>query len=122
MEVQSRRDAGVSGVGSEFEQRPLATVLAEGPPAQPAAAGLWWRPVRPIRTTAERQQTFSGPANHRTSLGLEWWPHPSLALELRGSDGSTGRAVRGGVALTGAGNQIHVREARNEGMGARPGC
>jgi len=32
-----------------------------------------------------------GSSQSSTSLGLEWWPHPSLALELRGSDGSTGR-------------------------------
>src|SRR5439155_1309617 len=119
--IQWRRDAGLFGAASEFEQRTVDSVSAERTTSQTGAARLWWRPVRPIRTTAERQQTFSGPANHRTSLGLEWWPHPSLALELRGSDGSTGRAVRGGVALTVAGNQIYVREERNEGMGARTG-
>ena len=119
--IQWRRDAGLFGAASEFEQRTVDSVSAERTTSQTGAARLWWRPVRPIRTTAERQQTLSGPANHRTSLGLEWWPHPSLALELRGSDGSTGRAVRGGVALTVAGNQIYVREERNEGMGARTG-
>ena len=119
--IQWRRDAGLFGAASEFEHRTVDSVSAERTTSQTGAARLWWRPVRPIRTTAERQQTFSGPANHRTSLGLEWWPHPSLALELRGSDGSTGRAVRGGVALTVAGNQIYVREERNEGMGARTG-
>jgi len=119
--IQWRRDARLFGASSEFEQRTVDSVNAERTSSQTGAARVWWRPVRPIRTTAERQQTFSGSPNHRTSLGLEWWPFPSLALELRGSDGSTGRAVRGGAALTVAGNQFYLREERNEGMGASAG-
>ena len=119
--LQWRRDVGPFGATSEFERRTVDSVNADRTTSQTGAARLWWRPVRPVRTTAERQQTFSGPPNHRTSLGLEWWPLPSLALELKGSDGTTGRALRGGVALTVAGNQFYLREERNEGIGARTG-
>jgi outer membrane protein OmpA-like peptidoglycan-associated protein len=117
--IQWRRDVGLFGAASEFEQRTVDSVNADRTTQQTGAARLWWRPVRPIRTTAERQQTFSGPPNHRTSLGLEWWPLPSLALELKGSDGTTGQTLRGGVALTVAGNQFYLREERNEGLGKR---
>jgi outer membrane protein OmpA-like peptidoglycan-associated protein len=119
--VHWRRDAGPFGAASEFEQRTVDAVDAESATVRTGAARLWWRPFRPIRTTAERQQTFSGAPDHRTSLGLEWLPLPSLALELRGSDGTTGRALRGGVALTVAGNQLYLREERTEGMGMPTG-
>ncbi|HYR69583.1 MAG TPA: hypothetical protein VER77_06840, partial [Candidatus Dormibacteraeota bacterium] len=115
--VQWRRDAGPFGAASEFEQRTVDSVNAERTTLRTGAARLWWRPIEPIRTTVERQQTLSGPLNHRTSLGLEWWPLPALALELKGSDGTTGRALRGGVALTVGGSQLYLREERNEGMG-----
>jgi len=119
--IQWRRDAGRFGVASELEQRTVDSVNAERTMARTGAVRIWWRPVRPIRTTAERQQTLSGDPNHRTSLGLEWSPLPPLALELRASDGTTGRALRGGIALTVAEKQIYLREERNESMGTGTG-
>ncbi len=70
-----------------------------------------------ISGRVERQQTFSGPENDQTTLGLTYQLLPSLSLDAEGTEGTRGRSGRAGAALAIGDSRVYLTERVLNGGG-----
>jgi uncharacterized repeat protein (TIGR01451 family) len=78
--------------------------------SQLGAARLWSKLGEKILARLERQETLGGPANDQTSLQLEYQAARSLALTVRGTDGSLGSSAEAGAVLSVGGGTVYLTE------------
>ena len=69
----------------------------------------WWKPLAALTTHLDRQQTLSGSAMDRTTVGVTYQPLPWLALDLTGATGTAGHAAQLGAVLTRGGSEIYIQ-------------
>jgi len=63
-----------------------------------------------LQAEIEHQQTLSGRENDQTTAGLEYRALPSLALQLKGTEGDLGSSARAGAALTVGDSEVYLQE------------
>jgi len=107
------------GVASEFEQRRISAFGMPDSLSGTVAGRFWWRPVRPLRATVERQQSLSGTGSDRTGIGLDLQVASGLALGARGTIAAGERTVRGDATLSLGRRRAYLREERSDAPGRR---
>ncbi|MGH7730649.1 MAG: hypothetical protein ACRENJ_05290, partial [Candidatus Eiseniibacteriota bacterium] len=117
--LQWSRDGARAGVATEFEQRTAGGAGSADSSAGSVAGRVWWRPVERLRAILERQQSVSGAANDRTTLGLGWQVVSKLTLGARGSAGTNGRTLLGDATLALGRRSAYLREERRDEFGRR---
>ncbi len=104
--AQWRRDARRMGVAAEYQNRSADSIQTQ----QLAGVRLWYQLAESLRTTVEHQQSLSGTDIGQTALGLTWGLPMGLSLEGRASDGTEGRAFRGGASFAVGGRRVYLRQ------------
>ena len=104
--AQWRKDGRRAGATAEFESRSADSTVSQGL----GGVRFWYQLSDSLRTTVEHQQSISGPELGQTALGLEWRLPMGLSLEGRASDGTQGKAFRGGASFAVGGRRVYLRE------------
>ncbi len=100
------------GVACEYlgtESESGGEVGAERRSAHAAARG-WIRLGEKLTGRVDAQRTLSGEERDQATVGVQYQALPSLALELRGTDGTLGRSAQGGAVLKVGESQIYLTE------------
>jgi hypothetical protein len=79
------------------------------------AARLWTKVTDKLTTRVEHQQTLSGDNNDQSAVDVEYQALPGLALTVRGTLGTHGDAVQGGVVAKAGRSEIYLSERLSEG-------
>jgi hypothetical protein len=75
-----------------------------------AAARAWMKLGEKLAGRVDTQQTLTGNENDQTTVGVQYQALPSLALDLRGTDGTTGSSAQAGAVLKVGESQIYLTE------------
>jgi hypothetical protein len=115
--AQWRRDGRRMGVTAEFEDRRADSTLSH----RLGGMRLWYLLSDSLRTTVEHQHSLGGPELGQSAVGVEWRLPMGLALEGRASDGTEGRAFRGGASFAVGGRRLYLREEVLDGPSGQQG-
>ncbi len=115
--AQWRRDGRRMGIAAEFEDRRADSTLSN----RLGAMRLWYLLANSLRTTVEHQRSLGGPELGQSAIGVEWRLPKGFALEGRASDGTAGRAFRGGASFTVGGRRLYLREELLDAPAGRQG-
>ena len=74
------------------------------------AASFWSKLSKKLTARFEHQETFSGPENDQSLIGLDYQVHPTVAVGVKGTHGTLGDSAQAGVVLTNGESEIYLTQ------------